>query len=139
MTIGLLLASGDSYVICLNSGNDFVKVLGSVISAIIPAACIGCFVALKVVMTSMPELVAGFHSFVGLAATLIGFGSFFADEQFDFLYLFIFFFCFLDIYIFIFRPIGGFAIGMHRCECYLGIFIGAVTFTGSIIAFGKLV
>ena len=67
-------------------------------------------------MTAMPQLVALLHSFVGLAAVLVGFGTFLDPtiEYFD-----------------IERTI-------HDIEIYLGVLIGAVTFTGSVIAFGKL-
>ncbi len=76
----------------------------------------GTFVASRVQMTQMPELVAILHSFVGLAAVLIGFATFF-DHSHEFL---------------------GVEKTIHEVEIYLGILIGAVTFTGSVIAFGKL-
>mgnify|MGYP000005109592 CR=1 FL=1 len=77
---------------------------------------IGALVAARVQMTAMPQLVALLHSFVGLAAVLVGFGTFLDPtvEYFD-----------------IERTI-------HSIEIYLGVLIGAVTFTGSVIAFGKL-
>lgn len=76
---------------------------------------IGVRKALKVEMTEMPELVAILHSFVGLAAVLVGFNSYGLSHIAD--------------------PIMQ---NIHNVEVFLGIFIGAVTFTGSIVAFGKL-
>lgn len=79
---------------------------------------IGVRLALKVEMTGMPELVAMLHSFVGLAAVLVGFDSFFMlGEQ---------------------EALEGAMLTIELTEIFLGVFIGAVTFTGSIIAFGKL-
>lgn len=84
--------------------------------AMIIGGLIGAFIAMKVEMTSMPELVAGFHSLVGLAAVLVGFSSY-LDPNAHF---------------------EGSEKAIHDVEVYLGVFIGAITFTGSIIAFGKL-
>lgn len=77
---------------------------------------IGAFLAARVQMTQMPELVAILHSFVGLAAVLVGFASYF-DPNVHF---------------------EGTEKTIHNVEIYLGILIGAVTFTGSVVAFGKL-
>lgn len=76
----------------------------------------GLYVASKVQMTEMPELVAILHSFVGLAAVLIGYASYLNHAT----------------------PLYGVEKTIHEVEIYLGILIGAVTFTGSLIAFGKL-
>ena len=76
----------------------------------------GVFVARRVQMTEMPELVAMLHSFVGMAAVLIGFANY-LDENAHFV---------------------GVEKTIHSVEIYLGVLIGAVTFTGSVIAFGKL-
>lgn len=76
---------------------------------------IGIRQALKVEMTEMPELVAILHSFVGLAAVLVGFNSYGLAHETD--------------------PVLQ---NIHNVEVFLGIFIGAVTFTGSVVAFGKL-
>lgn len=73
------------------------------------ASVIGVMLARKVEMTAMPQLVAILHSFVGLAAVLVGFGSY--HEGAD---------------------------TVHLIEVFVGVFIGAITFTGSIIAWGKL-
>ena len=78
-------------------------------------AGIGVRLALKVEMTSMPELIAILHSFVGLAAVFIGFNSYLEHGM-----------------------LIGVEKTIHEVEVFLGIFIGAVTFTGSIVAFGKL-
>ena len=86
------------------------------IGAIIPAVIIGAILASRVAMTSMPELVAILHSFVGLAAVLVGVGNYLQPETG-------------------LLPAEEF---IHQIEIYVGVFIGAVTFTGSIIAFGKL-
>ena len=77
---------------------------------------IGYVLAKKVEMTQMPELVAILHSLVGLAAVLVGYANFLGHDT----------------------SIIGVAKTIHDVETYLGILIGAVTFSGSIIAFGKL-
>lgn len=79
-------------------------------------AVIGIFVASRVQMTQMPELVAILHSFVGLAAVLVGFASYLDPEA----------------------HFEGVEETIHEVEIYLGVLIGAITFTGSVIAFGKL-
>lgn len=89
--------------------------LGWILIAMVIGAAIGIHRAKKVEMTQMPELIAILHSFVGLAAVLVGFNSYIepgdvADDMHT----------------------------IHMVEVFLGIFIGAVTFTGSIVAFGKL-
>jgi NAD(P) transhydrogenase subunit beta len=84
--------------------------------AMIVGALIGVFVASRVEMTQMPQLVAMLHSFVGLAAVLVGVASF-LDPGAHF---------------------EGTEKTIHEVEIFLGVFIGAITFTGSIVAFGKL-
>lgn len=79
-------------------------------------AAIGAVFAQRVEMTQMPELVAILHSFVGLAAVLVGFASYLDPNS---------------VYVGAERRI-------HDVEIYLGILIGALTFTGSVVAFGKL-
>ncbi|RLV59979.1 Re/Si-specific NAD(P)(+) transhydrogenase subunit beta [Parashewanella curva] len=94
-----------------------------ILVAMIIGALIGVHFARKVEMTQMPELVAMLHSFVGLAAVFVGFNSF------------------LDIHPAtgaIQHALNGAEYTIHLVEVFLGIFIGAVTFTGSIVAFGKL-
>ena len=89
--------------------------LGYITIAMAVGAGIGVRLALKVEMTSMPELIAILHSFVGIAAAVIGFNTY------------------LDHHALI-----GAAKTIHDVEIFLGIFIGAVTFTGSLVAYGKL-
>uniref|UniRef100_A0A9E8CJN6 NAD(P) transhydrogenase subunit beta n=1 Tax=Bosea sp. NBC_00436 TaxID=2969620 RepID=A0A9E8CJN6_9HYPH len=100
------------------------------------AAAIGWQVAMKVQMTEMPQLVAALHSFVGLAAVLIGFNAHIelaavmkldatAREA-------------LTGFAAVLAHKTGVEISILKVEVFLGVFIGAVTFTGSIIAFGKL-
>jgi len=79
---------------------------------------IGLVLAKRVQMTEMPELVAILHSLVGLAAVLVGFANFMDPAR-------------LEHY-------TGVELTIHDVETYLGILIGAVTFSGSVIAFGKL-
>ena len=90
--------------------------IGWVLVAMVIGGAIGIRLAKKVEMTQMPELVAVLHSFVGLAAVLVGFNSY-LDHAPGLL------------------PVME---NIHLTEVFLGIFIGAVTFTGSIVAFGKL-
>ena len=89
---------------------------GVLFICMIIGAIIGIIVASRVQMTAMPELVAILHSFVGLAAVLVGFASY-LDPDLHF---------------------TGVEKTIHDIEIYLGVLIGAVTFTGSVIAFGKL-
>ncbi len=89
--------------------------------AMIIGSGIGGYLALKVQMTEMPELVAILHSFVGMAAVLVGYAGYFgpsADSGG--------------------HALSGAAVTIHEIEIYLGVLIGAVTFTGSVVAFGKL-
>jgi len=88
-----------------------------IIAAIAIASVIGIALARKVEMTSMPQLVAMLHSFVGLAAVLVGFGSYLDPHT---------------------QELNGAAHSIHLVEIFIGVFIGAITFTGSIIAWGKL-
>jgi NAD(P) transhydrogenase subunit beta len=80
-------------------------------------AIIGAVMAKRVEMTSMPELVAILHSFVGLAAVLVGVASFLDTTH---------------------TSLEGADKLIHEIEILLGVFIGGVTFTGSVVAFGKL-
>jgi NAD(P) transhydrogenase subunit beta len=88
-----------------------------IIIALAIASVIGIIVARKVEMTSMPQLVAILHSFVGLAAVLVGFGSYLDPKT---------------------QSLHGSEHTIHLVEVFIGVFIGAITFTGSIIAWGKL-
>ena len=81
---------------------------------------IGLRLAKKVEMTEMPELIAVLHSFVGLAAVLVGYNSF------------------LNLYLGTHTPETDVLLNIELIEIFLGIFIGAITFTGSIVAYGKL-
>ena len=89
-----------------------------IIGAMVIGGGIGLYAAKTVQMTQMPELVALMHSMVGLAAMLVGFSTFIDPEAS--------------------KGFVGAAKSIHEMEIYIGILIGAVTFSGSIIAFGKL-
>ena len=92
-----------------------VPLSGHLIGALVVGAGIGLVLAQRVEMTGMPELVAALHSFVGMAAVLIGLNSDLGPH-----------------------PLEGAEQIIHQAEIFLGVFIGAVTFTGSVIAYGKL-
>jgi NAD(P) transhydrogenase subunit beta len=87
-----------------------------IIGALLVGGAIGLYAARTVQMTQMPELVALMHSMVGLAAMLVGFATY------------------IDTSV----PLTGAEKAIHEMEIYIGILIGAVTFAGSVIAFGKL-
>jgi NAD(P) transhydrogenase subunit beta len=87
-----------------------------IIGALVAGGSVGLYAARVVKMTQMPELVALMHSLVGLAACLVGFASY-VDTSIGF---------------------TGAEKAIHEMEIYIGILIGAVTFSGSVIAFGKL-
>jgi H+-translocating NAD(P) transhydrogenase subunit beta len=89
---------------------------GILIGALVIGGSIGLFAAKKVAMTQMPELVAIMHSLVGMAAVLVGYANFMDTSL----------------------TLTGVEKTIHEVEIYLGILIGAVTFSGSVIAFCKL-
>ena len=87
-----------------------------IVGALLVGGSVGLYAAKTVKMTQMPELVALMHSLVGLAACLVGFASY-VDTSIQY---------------------TGAEKTIHEVEIYIGILIGAVTFSGSLIAFGKL-
>ncbi|HMA30502.1 MAG TPA: NAD(P)(+) transhydrogenase (Re/Si-specific) subunit beta, partial [Casimicrobiaceae bacterium] len=95
-----------------NTGN-----IGMILAGIAVGGIIGAIIARRVQMTQMPELVAAFHSLVGLAAVLIAVSAIHDPAAFH-----------LHVPI----PSG------NKLELFIGTFIGAITFSGSVIAFGKL-
>ena len=107
---GMLLAIGATIFGLMSGG------MTSLAIGIAPAVVIGAVLAARVPMTGMPELVAMLHSFVGLAAVLVGISSHIEPA--------------IEV------PAGELMI--HQIEIFIGVFIGAVTFTGSIFAFLKL-
>ncbi len=89
---------------------------GLILGLMVLGGGIGAIVAARVQMTAMPQLVALLHSLVGLAAVLVSIGTY-IDPDSNYI---------------------GIEKAIHEVEIYLGVLIGAVTFTGSVIAFGKL-
>ncbi len=96
--------------------NDSISSYDLLAGAMVVGAIIGTVLALRIQMTSMPELVAILHSFVGLAAVFVGFSNYMESQVHS----------------------TSVAKTIHEIEIFLGVLIGAVTFTGSVIAFGKL-
>src|SRR6478672_9001341 len=86
------------------------------VGALVPGLVIGAILASRVQMTSMPELVAILHSFVGLAAVLVGFATYLGPHE----------------------QLSAAELNMHTAEIFIGVCIGSITFTGSVIAFLKL-
>ncbi|HVV51956.1 MAG TPA: NAD(P)(+) transhydrogenase (Re/Si-specific) subunit beta [Polyangia bacterium] len=106
-----LLIPGDG-VAATAPDTTVIGVLGGALGV---GCLIGAFLATRVAMTSMPELVAILHSFVGAAAVLVGIATYLQPAGVDL----------ADR-------------GAHLGEIYVGVLVGAVTFSGSVIAFGKL-
>ena len=96
--------------------SDAVTAYSILIVALLIGGLIGARAAVKVEMTQMPELVAIMHSLVGMAAVLVGYANFFDHSS----------------------SLIGIEKTIHEIEIYIGILIGAITFSGSVIAFGKL-
>ncbi len=90
--------------------NPAVKSYGWIVAGLLGGALIGTFIALRIKMTAMPQLVAALHSFVGLTAVLVAIGTTLTHTH---------------------NPV-------LLVELFAGSFIGAITFTGSLVAFGKL-
>lgn len=122
-----------------------------ILLAMVIGGAIGVRLALKVEMTEMPELVAVLHSFVGLAAVLVGFNSFIDLHPQAVNEVVVTVGSDLDSTLAAVKEayrdaanaadkvhLTGAMLNIHLVEVFLGIFIGAVTFTGSIVAFGKL-
>ncbi len=94
--------------------NPEVKTYTWIFVGLIGGALVGTLVARKIQMTAMPQLVAALHSFVGLSAVLVSLGTYFSHRR------------------------EGFPSAVLLAELVIGSLIGAITFTGSLIAFGKL-
>ena len=108
--VGMLIA------LVATAASPAVSGYGVLAGAIGVGAVIGAILAARVAMTSMPQLVAILHSFVGAAAVLVGVASFLSPPA----------------------DLGGTEAVIHEVEVFLGVFIGAITFTGSVVAYGKL-
>ena len=108
--IGMLIALGAT-VAAMREGNYMLLV-----GALIPGLVVGSILASRVQMTAMPQLVAALHSFVGMAAVLVGFGTYLGPHE----------------------TMTVAEQNIHLVEIFIGVCIGAVTFTGSVIAFLKL-
>ncbi len=93
-----------------------VTITSGLLPLLVIGAVIGGIVAIRVEMTGMPQLVAALHSFVGLAAVFIGINSDIVPPE----------------------GLVGAEKSIHEVEIFVGVFIGAITFTGSIVAYGKL-
>ena len=119
--VGMALALGSTIWLIVDTDRDLGVIL--LVVAMAAGAVVGLWRARIVEMTGMPELIALLHSFVGLAAVLVGWNGHFqgvaerehgvAPDQLVYLHI-------------------------HDAEVFIGVFIGAVTFTGSIVAFLKL-
>src|ERR1700687_1519898 len=105
-------------------GSDLSLGLGLLFAALVVGGAVGAYVAAKVEMTKMPELVAAMHSLIGLAAVCIAYAvvsepaAFGLGSPDD--------------------PTPGFLPYGNRVELFIGTFVGAITYSGSVIAFGKL-
>ena len=107
---------GMAVAIAVTALSDVVTGYDTLFGAVAVGALIGWVLAARVAMTAMPELVALLHSFVGLAAVLVGFASYLGPPN----------------------GLTPTETTIHAIEICLDVFIGAVTFTGSVVAFGKL-
>ena len=114
---------GMSIALIATIADERVSNVGVIIVVMVIGTVIGLRLAKKVEMTGMPELVAILHSFVGLAAVLVGFNSFYEMSSHPVGYL---------------TSAQQMETNIHLTEIFLGVFIGAVTFTGSVVAFAKL-
>ncbi|MEN5072628.1 Re/Si-specific NAD(P)(+) transhydrogenase subunit beta [Isoptericola cucumis] len=113
--LGMGLALAATVALALErSARPWPVTAGLILLVLVVGAAVGTWRARRVEMTQMPELIALLHSFVGLSAVLVGYGSYLGE------------------------PAAGGGDAVHRVEVFLGVLIGAVTFTGSVVAFGKL-
>jgi NAD(P) transhydrogenase subunit beta len=108
--LGMLIA------LAATAGGMTAGGLPVLIAALVPGLVIGAILASRVQMTSMPQLVAILHSFVGLAAVLVGFATYLGPQA----------------------EMTAAEHNLHTAEIFIGVCIGSITFTGSVIAFLKL-
>ena len=113
--IGMIIAITVTFLLIGNFSSGFIYVL----IFLLIGGSIGAFIAFKIPMTAMPELVAGFHSLVGLAAVFVAISAFFNPEAFN-----------------LGTP-GNIKLA-SLIEMSIGATVGAITFSGSVIAFLKL-
>ncbi|MEJ8278545.1 Re/Si-specific NAD(P)(+) transhydrogenase subunit beta [Pseudonocardia spirodelae] len=114
---GMTIALVATAVVALGAASGLGVAL--LIVAVVVGAAIGLWRARVVEMTGMPELIALMHSFVGLAAVLVGWNGFLEVEAGHLV-------------------LEGSLLSIHHAEVAVGVFIGAVTFTGSVVAYLKL-
>jgi NAD(P) transhydrogenase subunit beta len=109
---GMVLALAATVALAIDqSARPRAATAGLIALVLLVGAVIGTWQARRVEMTQMPELIAMLHSFVGAAAVLVGYNSFLTEPHAD---------------------------AVHKVEVFLGVLIGAVTFTGSVVAYLKL-
>ncbi|SPA26626.1 NAD(P) transhydrogenase subunit beta [Cupriavidus taiwanensis] len=129
--IGMAIAVVTTLVLIIKLKNEFLAAgtaqssvgigLALIFAALVVGGGIGAYVARKVQMTKMPELVAAMHSLIGLAAVFIAVAAVAEPAAFGI------------------SPAGSHLIPLgNRIELFIGCFVGAITFSGSVIAFGKL-
>ena len=111
---------GMTIAIITTLNNPNVDSLALIILGIIIGGAIGTFIALKIEMTALPQLVAAFHSLVGLAAVFVAASAFYTPGSYGIV------------------DENGMIYPSSLVEMSIGVAIGAITFTGSIIAFLKL-
>jgi NAD(P) transhydrogenase subunit beta len=118
--IGMALAVGVTVLTLWSSGALDLLTAGLIVGGVVVGGGVGAVIAGRVQMTQMPQLVAAFHSLVGMAACLVAVGAVYAPDSFG-----------------IATAAGGIKT-LSIIELSLGVAIGAITFTGSVIAFAKL-
>ncbi len=118
--VGMALAVGVTLFLMGSQGLLDPLTLGLMAAGVVVGGGAGAVIANRVPMTAMPQLVAAFHSLVGLAACLVAVGAVYAPEAFNI------------------QTVAGGIKTLSLVELSLGVAIGAITFTGSVIAFAKL-
>jgi len=123
---GMAIAIVATFVLALKAASvegalGIPATVGLIVVAMAIGAVIGIWRARRVEMTQMPELIAILHSLVGAAAVLVGYNSFLTEKGLP-----------------VAERLSGSLANIHSVEVFLGVFIGAVTLTGSVVAFLKL-
>ncbi|GAC1383361.1 MAG: Re/Si-specific NAD(P)(+) transhydrogenase subunit beta [Marmoricola sp.] len=121
--VGMTIALASTIALSVDDSSSRGATIGIMLGAVLVGAVIGLWRARIVQMTGMPELIAMLHSFVGLAAVVVGWASFYEVER---------------GYTSESLNFTGSLLRIHHAEVFIGVFIGAVTFTGSIVANLKL-